>query len=337
MAKERNVNPATAALKASKKKEIKKSKANVATQRAEKFARRNPNRLQRQIDDLKSAEAAGTLRPKDKQTLEQLEKDLKTVYKARELLGDKAPQFSQWKDDRRGSEDGAVLGKRRRDEREGRRRRDSSSETDEDAKDVPMPKDVENMPPLPRRRPATNANETPLGPGRAGAFELPTKPAAPVQIVYEAAPVIRDLRKEVVSRFIPSSVAQNIKRAKGEAGLLEPEEAERLEKLGYRDAGMAVDEAAKEAEHKLMAQEAEVESSENLDEEAERILRQVEMDMPGYGDAEKAAEEAMKEAEFNMMAEEAQKGAPANLQDEGQRAERHLRHVEIEEVEDEDL
>jgi hypothetical protein len=326
MAKERNVNPATAALKASKKSQIKKSKANLATQRAEKFARRNPNRLQRQIDDLKAAEAGGTLRPKDKQTLEQLEKDLRTVHKARELLGDKAPSFPQRRDDRRGSGDGGVLGKRRRDDNQDRRRRDSSSETDEDAKDIPMPKDVENMPPLPRRKPATNANETPLGPSKTGTFEPPPKPVVPVQTVYEAAPVIRDLRKEA-SRFIPAAVAEKMKRAKGEGVLIEPEEADRLEKLGYRDASKA---AEKEANGDLSG-------SKYLDEEAERLLREVEMGDAGFGDAEKAAEEAVKEAQFNMMAEEVRVGATTDPQEEERRAERQFRKVEIEEVEDEDL
>ncbi|KAF2421254.1 hypothetical protein EJ08DRAFT_641462 [Tothia fuscella] len=282
MAKERNVNPATAALKASKKKEIKKSKANLANQRAEKFARRNPNRLQKQIDDLKASEASGTLRPKDKQTLEQLEKDLRTVYKARELLGDKAPQYSQWQDDRRGSGDGAVLGKRRRDDTHGRPRRDSESETDEDAKDIPMPKDVENMPSMPRRRPR-NANETPLGPSRTGPHELPPKPVIPVQTVYESAPVVRNLRKEAVSRFVPSSVAKNIKRVKGDGELLEPEEADRLEKLGYMDSEKAAEEAIKEAEYKIMSEEIDPTASRDLDEETakflrEKQLRQVEME-----------------------------------------------------------
>jgi hypothetical protein len=337
MAKERNINPATAALKASKKSQIKKSKANLATQRAEKAARRNPNRLQRQIDDLKAAEAAGTLRPKDKQTLEQLEKDLKTVHKARELLGDKAPQFAQRREDRRESDDGGVLGKRRRDDNHARPRRDSSSDTDEDAKDIPMPKDVENMPPLPRRRPATNANETPLGPSRTGPFELPPKPVVPVQTVYESAPVIRDLRKEAISRFVPTAVAQKLKRAKGEGVLIEPEEADRLESLGYRDAEKATDEAMKEAQHKIMAREAEIGSSKYLDEEAERLLREVEMDETGFADAEKAAEEAIKEAEFNMMAEETQVGGTTNSEEQERRAEKQLRNVEIEEVEDEDL
>lgn len=342
MAKERNVNPATAALKASKKKEIKKSKANLATQRAEKFARRNPNRLQRQIDDLKASEASGTLRPKDKQTLEQLEKDLKNVYKAREVLGDKAPQYAQWKGDRRDNEEGGVLGKRRRDDDRGRRRREGSSETDEDVRDVPMPKDVENMPPLPRRRPA-NANETPLGASRTGPHELPPKPAAPVQTVYESAPVIRNLRKEAVSRFVPAAVAKNIKRVQGDGALLEPEEADRLEKLGYIDASKAAEEAAKEAEHKMMMAEVETGSSERLDEEAARFLREVEMEEAGalrhvgHEDAENAADEAVKEAEYNMMAEEARVGVAADAQEVERRAERQLRRVEMEEVEDEDL
>lgn len=51
--------------------------------------------------------------------------------------------------------------------------------------------------------------------------------------VYEAKPIIRDLRKEAVSAFVPSSVQMKMNKGKGKAGLIEPEEADRLEKEGY--------------------------------------------------------------------------------------------------------
>jgi len=349
MAKERSINPATAALKASKAKQIKKSKANLATQRNEKLARRNPHRLQKQIDDLKQSEENGSLRPRDKQMLEQLEKDLRAVQKAREALGDKAPKFNEYRERRDDSEafggrsEGrGVLGKRRRD---GERPEDS--ETDEDVKDIPMPKDTENMPPIPRRRNPHNANETPLGGGRTGFdqtpdLSLPSKPVVkPSPIVLESAPVIRDLRKEAVSRFVPSSVAQNIKRLKGEGDrLLEPEEADRLEQSGYKAAERAAEEAVKEAQYNTMAG-SEGRKGVDLDEEAARLeqeLQDVEMQgssharQAGFRDAEEAANEAAKEAEYNMMIEELE-----GTEDTEQRAERQLRRVEIEEVEDEDF
>src|ERR1700759_218862 len=92
---ERQINPATAALKASKKASIKKQKTQLAQQRTEKFARRNPDRLQKQIDELNALKdrSGGVLRPKDKETLDQLERDLRAVRKAREILGDKAPTY----------------------------------------------------------------------------------------------------------------------------------------------------------------------------------------------------------------------------------------------------
>lgn len=344
MAKERSINPATAALKASKAKQIKKSKANLATQRNEKLARRNPHRLQKQIDDLKKTEENGSIRPRDKQMLEQLEKELRAVTKAREALGDKAPKFNQYRE-RRGdfeSEQGrdggkGVLGKRRR----GGERAEES-ETDEDVKDIPMPRDTENIPPLPGRRNLRNANEMPLG-GSRGGFEgyqtpdlsLPTKPLAkPSPIVLESAPVTRNLRKEAVSRFVPSSVSQNIKRLKGEGDrYLEPEEADRLEQSGYKDAAKAADEAVKEARFNTMGQ------SSNFEEEAARLERELqdeEMEgdirQAGLRDAQGVVDEAAKEAEFNMMIEELE-----DSKDTEQRAERNLWQVEIEEVEDEDL
>ena len=102
-----------------------------------------------------------------------------------------------------------------------------------------------------------------------GPHALPAKPAvaAPAaQTVYVSAPQIRNLQKEAVSRFVPTAVAQKIAAAKGAGGrLVEPEEADRLEKEGYRTATTAAigisadyaaekaaDEAVKEVEYRLM-------------------------------------------------------------------------------------
>ncbi|KAF2753503.1 hypothetical protein EJ05DRAFT_219648 [Pseudovirgaria hyperparasitica] len=211
MAKDKlSANPVQAQRKADKAKALKKGKAQLQTQRNEKLARRNPERLQRQIDDLRQAEATGSLRPKDRETLSQLEKDLRAVNKAREVLGDKAPHFRRHdSDDRgergrgRGGRGGAVLGKRRRDGSRG----SESSETDEDVRDIPMPRDT--PPPVPRpnrNRHATGANQIEVESGIREPHALPAKPQIEAKTTYSAAPVVRDLRKEAVSKFIPSSV-----------------------------------------------------------------------------------------------------------------------------------
>lgn len=59
--------------------------------------------------------------------------------------------------------------------------------------------------------------------------------APPVEpkTVYEAKPVVRDLRKEAVSAFVPTSVQMKMSKGKGKGGLMEPEEADRLEREGY--------------------------------------------------------------------------------------------------------
>lgn len=71
----------------------------------------------------------------------------------------------------------------------------------------------------------------------AGGDEKKREPqkAAPVepQTVYESKPVVRDLRKEAVAAFVPTSVMMKMKKGKGQDGLMEPEEADRLEKEGY--------------------------------------------------------------------------------------------------------
>ncbi|KAK1758433.1 putative ww domain binding protein 11 protein [Echria macrotheca] len=250
MPKERNYNPVQAQRKADKAKAIKKGKADLQARRNEKLATRNPDRIQKQIDDLKAIESSGgKLTTHEQQALEALQKDLKAVKKAREALGDKAPTFKSYHGndrDRGGADGGGVLGKRRRDEDAS----SSDSDVPEDVRRIPMPRDT--PPPIPKevldewyakrraKRAAVNANQEPLGEGRGdgGRGQRQKSESAPpveVKTVYEAKPVIRDLRKEAVSAFVPAAVRMKIEKGKGQGGLLEPEEADRLEKEGYLD------------------------------------------------------------------------------------------------------
>lgn len=251
--KERSVNPAQAQRKLEKQKALKKGKAEAQARKNEKLGRRNPERIQRQINDLKAIEeSGGQLKTGEKQTLESLENDLRAVKKAREALGEKAPKFGsggagRGQQNNRGRGDG-VLGKRRRDGQERWQQESDGSETDESVRRIPMPRD--ESPPIPRQyqqqRRGTNANTEPLGEGRGGgerqAHQLPTKPPTPppapeAKTVYEAAPAIRDLRQEAVNRFIPSTVKMKQDAAKGKGRLVEPEEMDRLEKEGYAGTG----------------------------------------------------------------------------------------------------
>ncbi|KAJ9155265.1 WW domain binding protein 11-domain-containing protein [Pleurostoma richardsiae] len=243
MPKEKNFNPVQAARKAEKAKTIKKGKAEVAARRNERLAKRNPERIKKQIDDLKAiTDGGGKLTRHEEETLQGLEKELKAIVKAREALGDKAPTFGRGPP-REGGHDRGVLGKRRRDADDA-----SSSDSDipEDVKSIPMPRDT--PPPIPKeildkwyskrrekreekREEKRNANLEPLG-DRRGFEQKPTPPAEP-KTVYEAAPVVRDLRKEAVTAFTPTVVKMKIQKTKGEGGLMEPEEADQLERAGY--------------------------------------------------------------------------------------------------------
>lgn len=246
-------------------------KAQIAAQRTERFANRNPRRLESQISDLQSLKESqgGKLSTRDQKQLDELERDVARVKKARETLGDKAPQFGQGRGghegsrgrgdstngQRRGGRGGyGGLGKRNRDEA------DESEETDEDVRNIPWPRDT--PPPIPRQRNdrpqalSTNANMEPLGPGRERPDRteeteetqkpdtslparpdtgLPAKPA--IRTTYESAPQVRDLRKEATARFVPAAVKRKIDATKGVGGrLLEEEEFEKLEKEGYGSA-----------------------------------------------------------------------------------------------------
>ena len=200
-------------------------KAAVAAQRTERLARQNPGRLEQKIGDLKALEASsGSLSARDRRTLEELERDIGRIRKAKDAAGVKqhAPR------------DGVQAGvKRRWDERgaEPRRRREDKSsgeETDESVRRIPMPKDT--PPPMPRR-------DRRQGNGRQEEKkELP--PVAEAKTVYEAKPVLKDFRKEAVG-FVPSAVKRKIDASKGTGGkLLEAEEMDKLEALGYGGKGM---------------------------------------------------------------------------------------------------
>ena len=315
MAKEKNYNPVQAEKKAEKQKQLRKQKATVQAQRNEKLARRNPARIQRDIDTLKELEQSGSLRPHERQRLSELEKDLAAVNKARTALGDKAPQFKpERRDDaaERGGRDreshrdrdsrggrGGVLGKRGRD---GQRKDDDSSDTDADVGSIPMPRDI--PPPIPRRH------------GRHGPTDDALAEPKKATIVYEAAPQVRDLRKEA-TKFMPAAVAQKMKLAKGEGRLLEPEEFDKLREEGYMD--------------KKEAQDGEGETQADANPELDEFLK------TQIGEAaEQVAEAAVQEAEFDMMAAEARGEMQTSIA-QSKVADSLLRHVEIEEVEDEDL
>jgi hypothetical protein len=315
MAKEKNYNPVQDHKKQEKQKQIKKQKANLQAQRNEKLARRNPNRIQRDIDSLKEADQSGGLKPHERQRLTELEKDLAAVNKAREALGDKAPVF---KPERRRDDDGGdrggrgghrggrggVLGKRTRD---GQRKADDSSDTDDDVRNIPMPRDT--PPPIPRRhgQQAQTDGEPAPEPKKA-------------QIVYEAAPEIRNFLKEA-TKFMPTAVANKMKMAKGEGNrLLDPEEFDKLQEEGY------MEKKKKPAEDKAPVEEK--------DEELEAFLQT--HGTSAMMDVEQAAEAAVQEAEFEMMAAEAA-GKIQGISSEATVAENTLKHVEMEEVEDEDI
>lgn len=317
MPKEKNYNPVQEQKKADKAKAQRKQKANVQAQRNEKLARRNPARIQRDIDQLKDLDQSGALRPHERQRLTELEKDLVAVNRAREALGDKAPQFKPERrhdndfGDRGAREDGrggrggggrggGVLGKRTRD---GHRKEDDSSDTDVDVASIPMPRDT--PPPIPRQRQRKTEQSDEAAPE-------PKK----AQIVYEGAVQKRDFLKEA-TKFMPAAVAQKMKLAKGEGRLLEPEEFDKLREDGYM--GREKDESA--------AKQAVPEADPQLDEFLKMTAGEV---------AEKAAEAAVEEAEYEMMAAEA-RGKIHSIQTEAAVAENTLRHVEMEEVEDEDL
>lgn len=306
--KEKKFNPVAAQHKADKARQIKKGKAAAAAQRTERLAKKNPYHLERQLDALKEAKERGELDARHLPRIEGLEKEIRAIRKAREELGIKDEPRE------RRPRDGKVLGKRRRDgERE-----EESSQTDEDARDIPMPQDEENEPPIPRRK-----NKRPANGEQRGPHPLPEKPpAVESKAIYEAQPILRDLHKEAARAFIPKAVQEKMKKAKGQAGLLEPEELDRLEKAGYGggkevvEAEKVVDEAEKEVVHKAMAND---DPDAAIDEEMKRFEEEIgvlddtkTMREEAMEDARRAADEAEKEGVHTMMEVEAKEDLKNN-------------------------
>lgn len=292
MPKEKSYNPVQSERKAQKQKEINKNKKQLQSQRNEKLSQRNPLRLQRQIDELKELEGSGALRPKDKETLTQLERDLKGVSRAREALGIKDEPRPERREERRDGdgrtdvraeqrERRQLLGKRRRDEQQAE---DGGSDTDPEVRSIPMPRDT--PPPFPRpeyKDPQVGAD------GQRMPHALPSKPvpsAPAARTVYSSAPQLRDLKKEAV-RFMPSVVAQQKNRMKGQGRLLEPEEYEKLEKQGYTAAQKAADEAGLEARFEQVSSEvrAEGKNTDELDEEARRFEEEINQIYPSQAES----------------------------------------------------
>jgi hypothetical protein len=220
----------------------------VQARRNEQLARKNPDRIQKQIDGLKEiTKGGGKLSKHEEQVLEGLEKELRSVNKAREALGDKAPTFRrEWGD--RDSRPGGVLGKRRR---SGDDASSSDEDVPDDVKRIPMPRDT--PPPIPKevldewyakrraQREAENAaRRREAGDNDEGDKKQATPAVVESKTVYSAAPVTRNLRQEAVAAFVPTAVKMKLDKGKGQGGLIEPEEADRLEQEGYlktRDEG----------------------------------------------------------------------------------------------------
>lgn len=187
--KSRPINPAAAHRKLEKTRALRKSKAAIQAQRTTRLATRNPLRLEQTIASLKSLQESqgGKLGQQEKKALEDAERDLVRVRKARETVRVKDGPSGKNEEGGRGrGAGGQGLGaKRLRREMEGKSKgeRESKEEeegedkedekTDEDVRRIPMPRDT--PPPIPRRphahpastsAPASNANLEPLGPAR---------------------------------------------------------------------------------------------------------------------------------------------------------------------------
>jgi hypothetical protein len=200
-----------------------------------------------------------------------------------------------------------VLGKRKWDgERkpgwEKDRGQSSGSETDDSVRRIPMPKDT--PPPIPRRQKegkGTSANAEPLTGNRGGVRlpkeDSPNQALVPPRTTYESAPQIRDLRKEAIGRFVPNVVRKKQDAVKGTGGLVEPEELDRLEKEGY------------------LGQKNE-RSSDVIPQHASSLASNI------SAGADAALHD---DAEVRRLAEEEE------------RFRREMKHVQIEEVEDDDL
>jgi hypothetical protein len=240
-----------------------KAKQELAVRRNEKLSRRNPQRIQRQIEELTELKNAhgGSLSARDARALQDLEKELSAVQKAREAVGAPASGPTQ------GHSQDAGAGRGRgnfRSDRGGRGRGDfggrggrggggpgfhrdrpfhdgneSDDSTTSSVLNIPMPRDT--PPPIPEEfahlsRPPPQQHREPEAERTAdGKHVLPPRPqVAPAQTVYEAAPQVRDLVKEVTSRFVPAAFRQKA-RAAGSTTATESKEPAQSSAAGLAD------------------------------------------------------------------------------------------------------
>ncbi|KAG8528700.1 uncharacterized protein KY384_006387 [Bacidia gigantensis] len=311
--KDRALNPAAAQRKLEKQKAVKKGKAQIQAQRTSRLATRNPSRLESQISDLHALRAsqAGSLNARDTRQLDELEKDVARIKKARETVGEKAPAFGglrgrggreEGRGDRGGREEGrGDRGGRGgpRDGREaydglGKRRRDSdggggqdSEETDEEVRRIPWPRDT--PPPLPRQRPPPRPSKG-LDSETAAEMEapdtsLPARPpsAMPVRTTYESKAQVRDLRAEATRAFVPAVVRRKIESVRAPGRLLEEEEFVGLEGKGYFGGrkGGEMGEEGEKGEKGGGEREMSAEEARRLKDEEEAFEREMEMEEAG--------------------------------------------------------
>lgn len=325
--KERSVNPAQQQRKLEKNRQIKKNRAELQARRNEKLARRNPERIQRQIDDLKALESSGEIKPREKAILEDLERDFKAIRKAREALGEKAPQFGGAHRRREGGDGNNVLGKRRHDgERKhhfNSRRYSSGSDTDDSVRRIPMPEDT--PPPIPHEhRRYFRGGEDKVDVERAPVSNRPEVPLV-AKTTYESAPQVRDLRKEAVARFVPDIVRRKQEAvAGGPTGrLIEPEEMDRLEAEGYSRSIPVIQASA------ANGGDGDADEAKRLAQEEQRFMRELEMqDLEDDADAGREDSTRTNGQHDSKSAAEPVSADNTLL--------RRSRQVEMEEVEDED-
>jgi hypothetical protein len=237
-------NPALKFHKENKRNLLKKVKAERASARDAKLQQRRPDQIQAQINELKALESAGKINATDKRLLESLEHDLHRLRRLRasgkssgtiitsdnlqrraELQAQrstrlpKVPQRSVYYDavfNPTGAPPPGMPYKEIADEEES----DSGGSTSSSVANIPMPSGT--PPPLPQRAhnqlsAQSKARQPAKGrPGRVASTDATTEvtkslqAASPVQTIYSAAPVLRDLIKDS-ARFVPSKIKRSSK------------------------------------------------------------------------------------------------------------------------------
>lgn len=220
--KSRPINPAAAQRKLEKTRALRKSKAAIQAQRTTRLATRNPLRLEQTIASLKSLQESqgGKLGQQEKKALEDAERDLVRVRKARETVrlkdgpsgrnegggrgrggGGQGLGVKRLRREMEGKSKGELESKEEEEEEEeGGREDEGDEETDEDVRRIPMPRDT--PPPIPRRphpnpastsAPASNANLEPLGPARLPPSSYPPSDTTATTTTTSQSPALAPL------------------------------------------------------------------------------------------------------------------------------------------------